>query len=88
MMDRVIDYYILFKNHTDAMALFQATRQRHLTARISPTPRQASLCCGVSLLVTAADIDAVKQCIAETGAAYEKIVALPRQIDPHRDMYC
>lgn len=88
MMETVTDYYILFKNHTDAMALFQETRQRHITARISPTPRQASLCCGVSLLVTAENIDAVKQCIAETGAAYEKIVALPRQINSHRDVYC
>ncbi|MCH4179487.1 MAG: DUF3343 domain-containing protein [Megasphaera sp.] len=87
-MAAVTDYYILFKNHTDAMALFQKVRQRHIAARISPTPRQASLCCGVSLLVLAADIDAVKQCIAETGTAYEKIVRLPRQINPRRDAFC
>lgn len=87
-MAQIIDYYVLFKNHTDAMALYQAIRQRHIAVKISPTPRQASLCCGVSLLVMAADIEAVKACIVETKAAYKEIVPLPRQIDPRRDAFC
>lgn len=87
-MAQTVDYYILFKNHTDAMALYQAAKKRHIPVRISPTPRQASLCCGVSLLVGAANIDTMKQCIAETDAAYLKIVPLERQINPHRDHFC
>lgn len=87
-MENIQDYYILFKNHTDAMALYQLVRQRKIQVRISPTPRQASLCCGVSLLVTEANIGAVRQCIEDAGAAYEKIVALPRQIQPRRDRFC
>lgn len=87
-MERIIDYYVLFKNHTDAMALYQAVRRRQIAVKISPTPRQASLCCGVSLLVTQDQIDGVKTCIAETGAAYLKIVPLPRQINPRRDAFC
>lgn len=52
-MKQITDYYVLFKTHTDAMALYQAARRRGLSVKISPTPRQASVCCGVSLLVEA-----------------------------------
>ncbi|WP_301860014.1 DUF3343 domain-containing protein [uncultured Megasphaera sp.] len=87
-MKQITDYYVLFKTHTDAMALYQAARRRGLSVKISPTPRQASVCCGVSLLVEADTLPALRQCIADTGAAYEKIVPLPRQIDAHRDSFC
>lgn len=87
-MEQIIDYYVLFKNHTDAMALYQAARQRQLAVKISPTPRQASRCCGVSLLVSQEHLNGVKDCIIETGLAYLKIVPLPRQINPRRDVFC
>ena len=88
MMTCCIDYYVLFKNHTDAMALYQAVRRRGIAVRISPTPRQASLCCGVSLLVTEDAVEAVETCICETGTSYERIVPLSRQTDSRRDVFC
>ena len=42
----------------------------------------------MSLLVDAADIVAVRRCIPESGAEIDRIVLLPRQIDPARDRYC
>lgn len=82
------DYYVLFRNHTEGLKLYQAVRARGISVRISPAPRAASVCCGMSLLVEADEIDRVRRCIEETGAEIDQIVRLPRQIDPARDRYC
>jgi hypothetical protein len=82
------DYYVLFHNHTEGLELYQYVRSRGISVKISPTPRVASVCCGMSLLVGADAIAEVRQCIEASQAAYDRIVALPRQIDPHRDKFC
>lgn len=82
------DYYVLFPNHTEGLKLYQYARGRGIPVRISPTPRAASACCGISLLVKPEDVDAVERCIPESGAEIDRIVALPRQINPGRDRYC
>ncbi|MBF1324916.1 MAG: DUF3343 domain-containing protein, partial [Megasphaera micronuciformis] len=50
------DWYILFKNHTEAMTLYRGLKEAKIAVRISPTPRQASVCCGVSLLIADEDM--------------------------------
>ncbi len=82
------DWYILFKNHTDAMSLFIALKKAGYTVKISPTPRQASVCCGVSLLVKSTEMEGVKKYMEEHAASYEKIVELEKQIDVMRDRFC
>ena len=82
------DYYILFHNHTEGMALYQYLRSHGAKARICPVPRAASACCGMSLLVLKEDIAAVRQCVADSGIAIAGIAELPRDIDPRRDRYC
>lgn len=82
------DYYVLFHNHTEGLKLYQYARKQGIPVRISPTPRVASVCCGISLLVDTEDIDALRRCIPESGATIDRIVCLPRQIDPTRDRYC
>lgn len=82
------DYYVLFHNHTEGMKLYQYARGQGIPVRISPAPRVASVCCGMSLLVDITDIDAVKRCISESGTEIDRIVLLPRQINPARDRYC
>jgi hypothetical protein len=42
----------------------------------------------MSLLVEAEALAAVKQCIEEHEVCIDRIVPLPRQIDPTRDRYC
>ena len=59
----IIDYYILFHNHTEGMALYQYIRAHGANARICPVPRTASACCGMSLLVLEEDIEAVRRCV-------------------------
>jgi len=87
-MEQIEDSYVLFRNHTEGMKLYQYLRARGIAVRISPAPRAASACCGMSLLVEAEAIEAVRRCIPESGVQIDRIVSLPRQIDPARDKYC
>lgn len=87
-MEPVNDYYILFHNHTEGMALYQYIKQHGGTARICPVPRAASECCGMSLLVLPEDIEQVRSLVDESGIEIIGITELPRNINPHRDRYC
>ncbi len=82
------DFYVLFENHTDGMALYRYCKDHGLRIRISPAPRAATVCCGMSLLVSPEEIDKVRFCIEESGVPILKVVELPRQINPKRDIYC
>ena len=62
------DWYILFKNHTEAMTLYRGLKEAKIAVRISPTPRQASVCCGVSLLIADEDMASVRRYLEKTGA--------------------
>ena len=84
----IIDYYILFHNHTEGMALYQYLRSHGANARICPVPRSVSACCGMSLLVLEEDIAAVRRRVEDSGISIAGIAELPRDIDPRRDRYC
>lgn len=83
-----IDGYVLFLNHTDGMRMYRYLKEQGITVRISPVPRSLSVCCGMSLLVLDADMEALQQVVADSGITYDRVVALPRQLDPNRDVYC
>ena len=85
---RRIDGYVLFGSHVDALALFQATREEGIAARISPTPRDARSSCGVALLVSCESARQVWDVAVTRGIPVENMVALPRQINAKRDRYC
>jgi len=87
-MEPINDYYILFRNHTEGMALYQYIKQHGGVARICPVPRTASECCGMSLLVLPEDIETVCRLVDESDIQVLGIAELPRNIDPHRDRYC
>lgn len=82
------DWYILFKSHTEAMDLYGRLKARGFMPRVSPTPRSASVCCGVSLLVQDEEIAGVTDYINENSCVYERIVPLKKQINPQRDKFC
>lgn len=88
MSEERIDWYILFFNHTDGMQMYRCLKDLGLFVRISPAPRAASVCCGMSLLVAEECIASVREAVEKSGIAYDRIVPLPRQINPHRDVYC
>ena len=87
MMDKV-QHYVLFPNHDNGMRLHRELKAEGGRAVIAPTPRSASKCCGISLLIEKDDIETVKRCIEEHGIEILDIVEIKRDIDPNRDKYC
>ena len=90
MAENELNYYILFANYTQGLALQEMLRQENLPARIAPTPRsiQGELSCGMSLLVKQEHISAIRAFLERTGAEYHSIVEMPCQIRPRRDRFC
>ena len=83
-----IQHYVLFPNHDNAMRLHRELKNLGVRATIAPTPRAASKCCGVSLLIREEDKEAVEVFIEEHGIEILKIAAIERDVNPMRDRYC
>ncbi|MCF2682020.1 DUF3343 domain-containing protein [Faecalicatena contorta] len=83
-----IQHYVLFPNHDNGMRLYQELKAMGIRATIAPTPRSASKCCGISLLVQEQDIDAIKSCIEEHQIEILKFAAIERDVNSRRDKYC
>lgn len=90
MAEPELNYYILFANYEQGLALQDLLRGEGLPARIAPTPRsiQGELSCGMSLLVKQEHIAAVRAFLERSGAEYHSIVEMPCQIQPHRNKFC
>ena len=84
----VIQHYVLFPNHDNAMRLYKELRALGVSAKIAPTPRAASVCCGVSLLVLEEDIDRIKECVAQHDIEINGIAQVEKDVNPNRDRYC
>ena len=83
-----IQHYVLFPNHDNGMRLHRDLKALGVKAVIAPTPRVASKCCGISLLVKEEDLETVKQCIQEHDIEILDIAAIEKDINPNRDRYC
>ena len=86
-MNNYLHYYILFQNHTDATAMYRSLKNNGVYAQISPTPRELSVCCGVSLLVHGEDVERIKEIATEKGLAYLSISGLNNTFDNTRHRY-
>ncbi len=84
----VIQHYVLFPNHDNSMRLYKKLKEIGVRAVIAPTPRSASVCCGVSLMVEEKDLDTIENCIKENNIEIVKIAAVERDVNPRRDRYC
>lgn len=82
-----MNYYILFKNHTDSMAMYTTLKKEGFNVRISPTPRELSVCCGVSLLALESEIDAIKAYLADNPLDHLSIEPLDNTFDNTRHRY-
>ena len=82
-----IHYYVLFKNHTDAMQMYRGLTKASVFARISPTPRELSVSCGVALLVNGEDVEAIKNLAEQNNWAYLMISGLNNTFDNTRHKY-
>ena len=74
-----IQYYVLFPNHDNGMRLYKKLKEEGVGAVIAPTPRSASKCCGISLLVKEKDIERIE---------ILDIAAVEKDVNPGRDRYC
>ena len=86
-MEEFIHYYVLFKNHTDATAMYRSLKKKQMYAQISPTPRELSVCCGVSLLVHGEDVDQIKEIASSENLSYLSISGLNNTFDNSRHKY-
>lgn len=86
-MAEYLHYYILFQNHTDATAMYRALKGAGMYAQISPTPRELSVCCGVSLLVHGEDVEQIEAMAKEKDLAYLSISGLNNTFDNTRHKY-
>ena len=80
-----IQHYVLFPNHDNAMRLNRELKALGVKTVIAPTPRAASKCCGVSLLVRKEDLETIKACVKEHGIEILKIADIERDVNPKRD---
>ncbi len=83
-----IQHYVLFPNHDNGMRLYNELKKLGVWAIIAPTPRSASKCCGISLMIKEEDIETVQDCVSEHGIEILKIAAVEKDLNPHRDRYC
>ncbi len=83
-----IEYYVLFPNHNNGLHLYRSLKKAQIKATIVPTPRRASSCCGISLLIPKEAIDVVNQCVKSENIDIIDIVALPKISNPLRDKFC
>lgn len=84
----VLQHYVLFPNHDNAMRLYKELRALGVSAKIAPTPRAASVCCGVSLLVLEEDIECIHKCVEEHDILIQGIFQVEKDVNPNRDRYC
>lgn len=82
------EHYVLFPNHDNGMRLYRELKTLGVRAIIAPTPRAASKCCGISLLVEEKDLDVIKECVREHEIDILSIAEIERDINPKRDKYC
>lgn len=83
------EYYILFPSVDNGLRLSELLKEAQIMASITPTPREASKCCGISLLIREkSDLPAVKKCIEDNQIDIIDIFELPIKRDPTRDKFC
>lgn len=80
-MEQAYRWYILFPNHHQGLKLNRELKQQGIKNQIAPTPREASVSCGISLIVDEADLERINKIIDEIGVSIENVVRLPVKTD-------
>lgn len=80
MTAEIYDYYVLFPNHQEGLRLYRKLKDAGIKCTISPTPREASSFCGISLLVSEKNVEKVNRVLAENNyIKTEDIVKIKRK---------
>ena len=67
--------------------MYRTLKSNSLYAQISPTPRELSVCCGVSLLVKGEDVSRIKEIASSGNLNYISIEGLNNTFDNTRHKY-
>lgn len=66
-----LEYYILFPNYTEGIKLEAILKKEKIKHVISPTPRQLSSCCGISIKYEKEDEEKIKTLVKEKEVVTE-----------------
>jgi len=67
--------------------MYRTLKSSGIYAQISPTPRELSVCCGVSLLIHGEDVEHIKELAVEKKLNYLSIDGLNNTFDNTRHKY-
>ena len=67
--------------------MYRSLKGKGMYAQISPTPRELSVCCGVSLLVHGEDVKTIEEIAEAERLAYLSIRGLNNTFDNTRHKY-
>lgn len=67
--------------------MYRAVKAAGMYAQISPTPRELSVCCGISLLVHEEDVERIKALAADQDLPYIRIEGLNNEFNNQRHRY-
>jgi len=83
------EYYIIFPNVENGLKLNELLKDKKIPATIVPAPREATKCCGISLLIkNKSDIQLVKEYIADNDVEILDIFETIDKRDPMRNKFC
>lgn len=84
-----IEYYVIFPNVENGLKLNELLKSKKIPVTIAPTPREATKCCGISLLIkNKDDLSKVHECINENNIEIIDIFETVCNRDPKRDRFC
>lgn len=69
------------------MAMYQTLKKNDIYAQISPTPRELSVCCGVSILIKGEDTKRIRELATEKNLNYISIDGVNNTFDNTRHRY-
>lgn len=67
--------------------MYRGIKAAGMYAQISPTPRELSVCCGISLLIHEEDVEAIRQLAGEQELQYIGIEGLDNEFNNQRHRY-
>lgn len=83
------EYYVIFPNVENGLKLNEFLKADNIFATIAPTPREATKCCGISLLIRdKEDIPKIKKCIADNDIEILDIFETINKRDPMKNRFC
>ncbi len=83
------EHYIIFPDVENGKKLNELLKESKISVTITPTPREVSKCCGISLLIkNKSDLSKIRECIEKNNIEIIDIFEIQVKKDPKRDKFC